>query len=257
LNETKTKIEKLPQSIDEPWVVELRSLSLGDFRKPERQAADIKHLFEKAFLFAKAYPEKSILAYSITKLEKVTFHPDNWELVENLLLQCILVEPRTVSFVLPVLTTANEEGHSISYQNIREVMNKLISYHAQLGHGDEVTWGLWGLIEFKQKVVAENAKILSETVDPLVALLALDANERGLIPDKLNTSFWLTSLDLNDLYGKSWLLAYEGTGKAWISFPDVVEKLNDDPNWGLLRRNMCSFYDSTAKTEWLIHEPYI
>ena len=132
-----------------------------------------------------------------------------------------------------------------------------MGYHAPLGHSSEVSWGIWGLIQFEQKVNTQNVKLLTETQDPLVALVALDANDRGLISDELDTSSWRDSLELDDLYGKNWLLSYEGISQGWISFPELVAKLNDDPNWGLLRRHGCSFYDSTAGTEWIYLEPYI
>jgi len=257
LNETKTKIHSLPHPINKPWVVELKFLEISSVDKERRQAEDIKHLFEKAFTYTKIFPGESMLAYSISKLNDVLIHPENWTLVENFLLHCILVEPRTVSFALPMMVKFREKGFEISEKSIKDVMNKLIEYHAPVGHGDEVSWGLWGLMEFTQEVVASNAKLLSEPQDSLVALLVLDAKQKGLVPDGLDTSHWFDSLELSDLYNRNWLLAYEGTMQGWLTNPDLINKVNDDPNWGLLKRAECSFYDLSAGTFWTSHDEYL
>jgi hypothetical protein len=60
--------------------------------------------------------------------------------------------------------------------------------------------------------------------DDLVALLALDAEAKGLfIPGALNTGLWQSLLNEADaLHGEHWLLSYEAHRKGWLTCPAIA-----------------------------------
>jgi hypothetical protein len=79
--------------------------------------------------------------------------------------------------------------------------------------------------------------------DDIVALLALDADSRGLFPSgTLDKHQWATTVSHPDvMHGEHWLLAYESNRQGWLSAPAV----SGDPEFKAIRKAGVSFYDAS------------
>lgn len=101
----------------------------------------------------------------------------------------------------------------------REVIESLIERHAPLRNASEVAWALWAAMQLEITLSAKAAKAVSQMDDDFVALLALDARERGRLPaSALKVASWEAMIkDPTVLLEEHWLLAYEATVRGWLS----------------------------------------
>lgn len=242
LNPTKTVIEELPIPLEAVWAAELRTHKIRSSYKA--QATDINYLFDRAFTLAREYPNASVISYAISCLRHVTVHPNNWELLQYLLLQCVLVEPGTFLYVTSRLIELSSGGYSLDARSISKVMNDQIVHHAPRAHGSEVAWAIWTLMRFGIHIEPASSDAVANMEDSIVALLALDARARGLIPGGLNTTRWEMLMSKEELYGDNWLLVYEAGIKGWLPSIGGGNHVRADPNFSFLEANGVYFYDS-------------
>lgn len=244
LNPLKTEIVELPIPLEKPWVIELRGFKIKNFKY------DLVAFFDRAFVLSKQNPDESVLSYAIARTNGVTVDTDNWPLFQNLLCQCIRVEPNTVVPAIEQLLRYQdaEDDYELSSHLMAEVMNKQIHYHAPLGHNSEVAWALWALINFEITIPESTANVLCNLDDPIVALLSLDAKTRGLAPS-LSSTKWPSFLTTDDLNGRQWILAYEADIKGWLKPLTDRDYVDSDPNWSLLKKLGVSFYNPSASLD--------
>ena len=241
VNSLKTRIIELPTTLDASWVHELRNFS---FRAvPNQQRTDLISYFDRAFTLARQYPNEYVLKYAIQRLQSIQIDSSNWELAEQLHLQCVMIETSTFLPVLGRLIDRHVNGFRIDIQTLSEVINIQLVLQCPVDHGSEVGWALWAAIFWNIQITADAAAKLSLMNDSVVVLLALDANRRGLIPVGLDTSHWESYMSGDDLYGEQWLLAYEANKKGWLPIRGGVDHVNSDPNFSFLKNNNVEFYD--------------
>ena len=215
LNSRKTIIKKLPALLEDNWV---RDLRIFEFRKNLRaQRNDIISYFNKAFGLAEEYPDKSVLRYAIAKFRSIKIDKYAWQLLQDLLLNCVSCEPGTIQYVLEQFIKFSNSGYSINLKELGYVLNDQINTHAPLNHGSEVAWALWGAIVFEIPLHSNASEMVSEMDDSIVALLALDAEQRGFFEKELNKNNWSQCLNQEGLYGDKWILSYEANINNWIS----------------------------------------
>jgi hypothetical protein len=131
---------------------------------------------------------------------------------------------------------------------LEDILNSQIAYHAPLGHESEVAWSIWGSIIFQTSIDSNSSQVVSKMDDSVVALLALDANERGLFQSPIDDSKWSSYMTRDSLYGPNWLLSYEANIKNWISYSGR-DFCREDSRFGYLKRNKVQFYDKTKGDE--------
>ncbi len=243
LNAEKTFIEEIPAQLDQIWVAPIRDFVISP--TPSRQATALMAFFDLAFSLSKAHKDRNVLSYAIARLRGTTVHIDNWQLFQYLLFQTILAEPGAFIPVLYQLCYYRDLGHEIDRVSLTDAMNIQIVYQAPLGHSSEVAWALWTVLTFQLRVKSPAAKALSAMTDSVVALLALDARNRGLIRSGLNTELWETYLTTDELYGDQWLLSYESGIKGWLGSGNTTSHIDADENFFFLRSSGVEFYDAT------------
>lgn len=254
LNLDKTEIIQLPIPIIPLWVSELSDYIFQE--KTSTQGTDILRYFSRAFDLSKKFPHEAVLKYAIRRLQSVEIHDDNWTLLEDLLLQCLSVETSTVVPVLEVLLGFEKKlGISINLDKIEEILNHQIEYHCPLGHSGEVAWSIWALIFWKRNIYKESAEIVSKMNDSVVALLTLDAQEKGLVPQGIDTTIWESFMTELDLHDKQWLLSYEARQKKWLPSKDCSNHIDKNESFKYLYDNNIEFYDVT-KSDTLIRTPF-
>ena len=245
LNPKKTRIIALPHPLDEPWVSELRGLTIANDSDAQVQHYDLLRYFDRAFELASAHPHEHVLNYAIQKVSAVLVAKRNWKLYQNLMLQCILSEPGTLRYGFAQLTRYKQMGYMVDLEGIRKVVNSLIEYHCRQAHGNEVAWAIWAAIYFGTSISVANGKRIGAMEDPVVALLALDARSRKVIPKSVAFDSWKSQMTTDNLYEKQWLLAYEANMKKWLPSRGKGDHVNRDPAFALLKANQVHFYDDS------------
>ena len=234
INQQKTKITPLPMPADSIWVPKLRNFGFRTSRRG--QATDLATYFDLAFQLYREYPEDHVLNYAVARLSPRTdpseaIHKDNWALLQDFLFQCLMVETGTFLKVIELLIQYHKLGSDIDVASIDDMLNALVPEQCALDRGSELAWSVWSMIFFGIKIRPAAAKALSSVRDNIVALLALDANARHLIPSGLDTS--------------AWLLAYEANVKGWLPQSGKKDLVTQDPCFGYLKNQGVQFYEAT------------
>lgn len=94
----------------------------------------------------------------------------------------------------------------------------------------------------------KSVDVLSQCDDPVVALLALDAEAQGRTAKPIDKTLWASHMTTDGLYDEYWLLAYEANLKSWLPNSGGVDFVAADHNFGFLKNNNVSFYDGSRAT---------
>jgi hypothetical protein len=256
LNADKTSVIELPVPIESLAISQLRRyvFSTTDRGKQRNQ---LIHYFDQAFVFSREYPDEAILKYAISRLSGILVLQENCPLCEDLLLQCVIVEPSTLQEVLNQLLRYKDAGYSLDLDHIAEVFNKVIGRHARLGHGSEVAWALWGLIVLGLPVSDNNAVEAAGMNDSIVAILMLDAMAKGLVSSSVGFDHFKSYMSTKDLYGEQWLLAYEANVKGWLPSLNRRDHVNQDTCFAFLKSHGVYFYDENVSGRMVYKPPVL
>ena len=143
---------------------------------------------------------------------------------------------------------------------MRELCCYLIRMHAPLGHGSEVAWALWLAIVLEVSLPATVLNVVTQLVDPFVPVLALWAEECGLIAEgRLDKARWKQIAADEGLERSHWLLAYEGATRGWLG-GDAGRKVAEHKVFGWLSEKDVTFFDGRASVldlnRWSGMSPY-
>jgi len=81
--------------------------------------------------------------------------------------------------------------------------------------------------------------------DSVVALLALDAEQRGLFQPPIDKANWSQYMTSDALAQEQWLLSYEANVKGFMPSRGGGDHVSSDPSFSYLKRNGVYFYDPT------------
>jgi hypothetical protein len=242
LNPRKTSLEVTPVTFEPAWLSELRVI--GRFRSTVLgEKYDILRYFDKVAEFMKIFPDQHVSKYALASLRQFRAQPQNWRLFEPLLYQAIASEPGAIRELMECLTVNESGGAVIDRNGLGKTLNLIIRESAPLGYDYEAAWAVWGLINFNIGLEPEAAQAVEKSENSVIALLALDANRRGLVPGHLDTSRWEPHMTTDALYEEQWLLSYEANIQGWLPSVGGGDHVAADPNFGFLKRIGVSFYD--------------
>jgi hypothetical protein len=249
LNPYKTEIVDLPQPYDDTWTTELAKLPIRSdgFR---RTATDLVALYSRAAELSAVHP--GALAYAVTRTREVSITRKNWSLLQSLAWGAASVEPTATARVLDLLAEKSEEVDSTVTLDVAiEVLEAMIRQNAPVGNASEIAWAIWSAISLGAPLSNEAASLLSTADDDFVALLALDAANKGLISSgALDLTHWEELVRQPEtLDGNHWLLAYEGAVSGWL--PTAEGDVAKHRFFKTLSAYDVRFYDSTPE-----HEPF-
>lgn len=242
INPDKTRIIELPIPLEIPCISTIRTFDLRDYGAASQRYALI-HIFDIVFENIRQNPDASLLKYLLGKLCKITINKANWTLYENLLLQCVMSDPSTISYVLDEFWKYKSIGYPLRLSRIRDVMTSLITAHAPINHGSEVAWALWTQIVLGLPISEAAANAASKMSDSVVAILLLDAHSKHLIQSPVNFNNYQSHMTKADLYGDQWLLSYEANVKNWLPSCGTTDHVGADKCFGFLKSASVAFYD--------------
>ena len=238
LNQSKERLLDLPELIESEWFSIIR-----DFRfrnKWKYQRTDLITYFDMVLIYARKFPEELILTYAMSKLRFTVVSNRNWRIFQSLLLNALIFEPKILPYIAQNLISYQTKGYTIDKKMVSDALEQFILFHLRLNNDFEVAWALWILKSLRIKVSETIAIPISDNVNSIVILTALDIYQSGLMPSGLDVSNWTLLLTANNLYSEFWLVAYEVKMKGWIKTP--VDYISKDPFFKILKDNKVSFY---------------
>ncbi len=125
LNFAKTYIIELPVPIEASIISQLRTYHFSTTNAAS-QRHQIIHYFDQAFSFSREYTGESVLKYAVSRLCGTLIPMANWALYEDLLLQCVSVDPSSIGVVLNQLVRYRDLQYSLDTQHMAEVFNNSI-----------------------------------------------------------------------------------------------------------------------------------
>jgi hypothetical protein len=239
----KTRILSLPLPHENPWTSAVRNLSqtISTYTITE---IELIRYFDRVFEIAEQNAESHVLSYAVSRLQR-RVREESWKLLQSLLFQVVLAEPGTFRHVVQHFIDAEASQWQSELDELGNVMNIQIVYHAPLGHGSEVAWALWTLGRFRRRLSRSARDAIAEMkTDSVVALLALRLREQDLSSGRLDSATWRSKMTRANLYGPNWLLAYEAGVKGWLPSRRNSDHIAQDPAFSELRRLGVSFFDS-------------
>ncbi|MBX3357330.1 MAG: RNA-directed DNA polymerase [Phycisphaeraceae bacterium] len=243
LNPRKTEVVALPQPLDFRWAMELRQAARGiGGRRTQRDS--LVDLFERSFSLIAGGTREHVLRYAVGLVQEEFLHPDNWPVYEKLLWQASHVEPAILPAVLGEVLRYRDMGLAdggeapIDLEMAGDVLNRHIMRSLRQATSHEVAWAVWGLAALERSMEKDAAVAACKSVDAVVAVMMLLADERGIIDKGFTTDAWTDAAAPEALATGVWLLAYEagvrGTklgslaaGQGWSASPfeEMFEKM--------------------------------
>lgn len=243
LNPLKTEVIELPESFENLGISELRSYNFRD--SDNLQKSDLLHYFNLAFDFAKKYPKEPILKFAVSRLISINVIEGNYQLFENLILQCASAQPDCLRYVTNHFVKYMNAGFSLDRDKISEVLNFIIDAEASSSHGNEVSSCLWAMLALGLSLQEESAGKVIPLRDPICAILLTDLNKRSLVIGNPDWSLYESYMTKNELKGDMWLFTYESLRRDWFPSVDRQDPLSQHECFRFLRDNNCIFYDDT------------
>jgi len=237
INESKTEIILLPDSLEPLWKSELRTLEIRDAATP--QSFDLLTLFDRAFEFSKQFPSDSVLTYAAKQILGANITGENWTLCQALLLKAALAEPTMLSVVGQIYRKF--VAYHTDSTDLNTLIHSICAYHAPLQQGNEVSWALWLAKEMGVPISKQVADKVVRLDDDLVALVALDLHENGLF-DATGFAKWRSHMQSSELYEDHWLLAYEAFEHGWLPSLGNNDYIANNGFFSILRQHGVHFY---------------
>lgn len=240
-NPTKTSIVELPDPIENKWFSDLRIFNISnDIRN---QHDELLIYFSKVFEYSKNFPNDNVVKYAVSKIKKIFIHQDNWELYQSLLLQSLVAEPGIIPIVAEIFMGYLSYDFELNIEKISEAINKFLIYHAELGHGYEVSWGLWLCKNLEIKVSKTVINKVLTLEDSIVGIIVFDLikNSSLVSSDDVDLTRWKMLMKSSELYSKNWLFAYEANFQGWSS--SINDYVNSDNFFSILKNNNVGFYN--------------
>lgn len=258
LNPRKTKILTLPAPLEDPWVTELKGIVQATTGVPERQKRrELLRLFDLATAARSKYPEEHVYSYLLGILKHVNVGPNNWKLLQHMLLQIALAESGTLRQMLTDLLWYKKEGNNIDTDRWKDVFERMIKTHAPQEHSSEVVWALWGLYELGGKLSSAVVSAILKMEDAIVALLAICLAHHGLCEsqddmDRLKETYQ-RRVGRAGFFGEQWPLIYEATTRGWL---EETPDLHDDRGYQCLKKHHVTFLDFSKRIDPSDHNQY-
>lgn len=243
LNPKKTQVLELPLPLEAAWATDLKQYKFARSSR-QGQAADLNNYFSKAFSLHSINPGEPVLSFAIAKFRGIDIDPTNWASFQKLLLLCAIPEPSSFPYALEQIITRKNAGAGELVRELEEIANELIVRHSALRHSSEVANAAWACLALRVRLDGAAVDAISQCDDSVVALLALDCERHGLTSKPIDKSNWNSHMTGDALYDKHWLLAYEANIKKWLPSVDGTDYVSNDVNFGFLKRNKVSFYNS-------------
>ncbi|NQD37761.1 RNA-directed DNA polymerase [Permianibacter sp. IMCC34836] len=244
-NALKTRIEELPVSLDSNVSTSLRGNLPPDTNAAQSQWIDY---FNRAFAVAKEDRTAGVLRYAVAALSGVQPTTWCWSTVQQLLWQCITIDPGCIRHVVDVIAINRLRGGLVPDVDLAaKAIDSVIRTSAVSGHASEVVWSIWTAmyIGFQIKLDAQNA--ITAMDDALVATAAMFAGTAThVFSQPIDSRLWRSWLQQDCFYQEYWLFAYEAYRRGWFPNEVAASQIAQDPCAAFLNNSGVTFIVDNA-----------
>jgi Reverse transcriptase (RNA-dependent DNA polymerase) len=240
LNSKKTRIVSPPIRFEPEWVGDFRTFVL---RANSGQHGDLVRFFDLITKSLEADIEAHVAKYAISKLLLQNFvpRPEIQSLYQALLCQLLLTQPSAAKEIISCLVFLATRGVTIDTSLVMTSFREVIKRACPLGHHYEISWVLYGILRLGLTIDQATAAVLSNCDNAVIALMSLNAWQRGLAPS-LNATLWASHMTVDDLHDEHWPLSYEASRLGWLPSLGVADHIASDVAFDLLRARGVNFY---------------
>ncbi|MFK0034688.1 RNA-directed DNA polymerase [Pseudomonas monteilii] len=243
LNGNKTAIHELPAEIESIYVSKIRPII------PSKNSSSYAWIdyFNRTFELARRHPAEGVIRYSAATLKGVPVSDTQWELVQNLLWQCIALDPGCLKIVVDVLLIGRDtSGCPIDTVVASKAINSLIQVSAPVGHGSEVVWSIWTSMLLGLTITSENQKIIALMEDGCVATASMQARSMDIFDNDFSSPLWESWITDDCFLQDHWLFAYECYRRNWLPQKINASNIIVDPTAIILKELGVTFLDVDA-----------
>lgn len=246
LNGAKTKLYGLGFPHLPEWRRFIRSFRLASSVVGQRE--DIDSYFEQALQLAEANPNDNVLSYATRRAASFEIEPENRNHLFRWMLYATLREPSCLSMVVQHTSHEHTAKRTVPMQTIAGHIRKRLPHEAEAGHTAEVAWLLFWARELcitLEAAALERATVLRSSV---VAMIALDLRQRGLVSGNFDETMWASSAAKDGLSSEMWLVSYEATKKDWWSKSKSTRFIQSHQFFNDILSEDVFFYDEKRKS---------
>lgn len=245
LNPTKTKIIELPHPIEPLWTSRLRTFVFRN-AGTRGQQNDLTAYFDNAFDLARITPNEGVFKYAIPRLNAVNVEDDNWQIFQHLLSQCVRGEPACLPQVCDQIFYYQAIlGRAVDVTLWSACLEQTILERLPLGQASEALWALWMMRHLGIAISDAVAGAVDHCEDSPVALMALSMANNGL-GNPASFPRLQTFAEPSELFGRHWLLCYEGNKQGWLTPPSGADALGTYSQFAFLNSRNVSFFETAA-----------
>jgi hypothetical protein len=211
LNSAKTQRGSVPDSLEEPWVSEIRPLAATI-----RSRTSLITFLDRILALDQQNRGK-VLSYGLASARKIGLKSANWTYFESFILTGLLTNAKAIPITHSIFAEAASSGLTINSRRLRKAANTFLMHHASLGHSYEVANMLWLLFEIEHLQILNTSTVaqISRMEDDFVAVMSLWLREQSLL--NIDTALWqkLVAAPGTET-GTHWLLRHESAVHGWL-----------------------------------------
>tara|TARA_B100001063_G_C16743984_1_gene546427 strand:- start:146 stop:1798 length:1653 start_codon:yes stop_codon:yes gene_type:complete len=240
LNLKKTSVIELPASIEDDWVLELKSalpgrLSNASKDEPKISIEEAHTFLNRAIGINKGTPDGSVLKYATTLIIDYLDDTASFDLLESLI---------NLSWYYPVLLPLFDkilEKSEINAGLLEKQLNEIIKENAEKLRSDGMAWPLHTMLKHNVLLKCENARKIIDSGDCVAITLLLEMYDFN----NAIVEFANEIIENGDLYEKDnyWLLFYQ------LYFKDLIVDPYGDKVFECLKKHKVNFIPRNSETK--------
>ena len=237
------------------WIHYIRNFNISD--RKGKQCDELDSFFEQACYLADANHRENVMLFAAKRSASFELSESNIAHLTRWLLYSARRSPSCLSFVAEHLAALNSTVGDLPKLEIAAYIKQQIKIKADFAHTNEAAWLLFWAREIGLKIQMESLGNLTNLRSSVVAMLMLDMNQKDLIENTLDTSFWRSFANSDGLKSEMWLLSYEATKKGW--WPKAVNHkfVSEHQFFAEIWARDIEFYDKEKKARQHIKSTFL
>jgi hypothetical protein len=240
INEEKTGIHNMPQSLEPKWLSQINSLSIDE----DHLISFINNIYSIML----ENPSGEVLRYAFARLKRTKIKKEQWGIIQAFLLNSFIYDATAAPLACSILSQYYHRKYGINKKMVLQVVYTLLNQNNVKDCEYELLWAFWICKLLKIKLEDELLKKTKSIKSPLLILILLNDYRHN---SNLNTAEWREFMTKDELYGDRWILAYEALKRGWLPSKDGTNYIKTDEFFSLLDRNNIYFFNTRCREEWI------
>lgn len=250
LNADKTSVLNVSQFNEDTWPAKLQNIRIDGTSL--RQGRDLVSFFSNVIEVARSNPHESIASYALRLTTGILIRPENWDTYAAFLLRLCRENSNILDAVAKLICTYAALGYPVP-AGVATFLDGFLRETALNKQHFEVAWGLWLATSLRVPLSEACVATVEKLDNSISALMLLHMQHLGLTPRAADLSSWLPAPSERELFGRHWLLMYEGAVRGWLGVAATNVVTSNDLFQHLAQNNV-HFFD-VAATNRPLHLP--